>query len=142
MSDSFDADLAGMVQALDRVGDIASTIAPGVAKLVREHLESTIAAGTDPYGNPWVPTKDGHRALAGAAKALAVTAIGTVVWIVLTGPEARHHQGWIKGGKGGRYKRPIIFTKGDLPAALANKIKQRFGDVFAAIISTSVENAE
>jgi cytochrome P450 len=73
----------------------------------REELERTINAGKTPDGVPWAKRKRGTGAvLVNAAAALKVATIQNVIWMRLTGPEARHHRGAVKGG----VTREIILT--------------------------------
>lgn len=83
---------------------------------VREELERTINAGKTPDGVKWAPRKRGTAAvLVNAAAALKVATVANVIWLRLTGPEARHHKGAVKGGT----VREIILTRLTDPVATA-----------------------
>jgi uncharacterized protein (DUF2461 family) len=111
-------ELIGKVKDLET---LALRAAPQVAKVVEAHLRKTIAAGTDPYGVTWAPRKhDGARPLVNADQTLTVTAIGQHVITEIHGIDARHHHGWVKG----KTKRPVIFTKPQLPPELIVEIRR------------------
>src|SRR5262245_33325304 len=93
------AQLDAMIATVAKLPELARTAAPDVADAVRSELERTIAAGTTPDGKPWDRTEDGQQPLQHAAKALRVVAVGTTIYVRLTGPEARHHLGRARGGK-------------------------------------------
>lgn len=92
--------------------------APAVAKAVEAELRATAAAGTTPDGAAWAPKKDGGRALANAAAAISVRAVGTVILARLRFPESIHH----KGTK--RLPKRQILPEGELPANVAEAIKR------------------
>lgn len=102
--------------------------APAVAVAVKRELTTQIAAGTGPDGKAWKPTKAGTPPLRGAAGALTVRAVGTVVLATLTGVEARHHLGAVKGA----VKRPILPT-GKIPDPVSRAIERVLTGEFAAI---------
>jgi hypothetical protein len=84
-------ELDAMIAGLRRLEGLPALAAALAAPLVDAEAKRTAAAGTSPEGAPWAPRKkDGGRALAGAAKTIAVQALGSVVRIVLRGPEAWH----------------------------------------------------
>jgi hypothetical protein len=113
-SDQLDA----MIATIKKLPDLGKQAAPDVARAVETELQRTIAAGTTPDGEPWKLTKDGDRPLTGAAKAVAVVAVDTTVFVRLTGPEARHHLGRGRGG----VTREVIPTKA-IPAKMASAIR-------------------
>lgn len=117
-----------MIARINALPGLAQRAAPDVAFAVEAELERTIGAGTTPDGEPWAPTKEGARPLAGAAKALGVAAVGTTIVVRLTGPEARHHLGRARGG----VVRQIIPTD-KIPAPMATAIgdvlTRHFGEV-------------
>jgi hypothetical protein len=99
--------------------EVVEQSAKDIAKLVRAELAASISAGKAPDGAAWAQRKaDGGKPLANAMNAIQIgVAEGPVVFAYLTGPEARHHRGWVRGG----VKRPIIPT--DLPPNWAPKIQ-------------------
>lgn len=106
------ADLSAMLAELADLQTTAEDVARACVTEVRGEIDRTIAAGQDPYGQPWEPRKrDGGRPLRSAARAVRVTAYEDEVIIRLTGVESRHHTGAIKG----RTQRRIIPTRRDLP---------------------------
>jgi hypothetical protein len=124
MSDAALAQLDAHIARVRRLPGLALRAAPKAAQAVEAEIERTIAAGTTSDGKAWAPKKVGSgKPLAGAAKALAVVAIGTKVYVRLRGVEARHHLGRAKGG----VEREIIPTKGIPP-----KMGKAIADVLAA----------
>jgi len=106
---------------------------PAAAKAAEAEMVKTINAGTDPYGEPWLPVQTGPRkgqqAMVNAAKALSTTTVGTKIFFKLVAPEARHHRGWIRGN----VVRQVIPEKGKpLPPkvrdAIFKVIRETFND--------------
>jgi hypothetical protein len=130
-----DAGLAALDAQIARLRGLAGfgrQAAPAVAPVVRAELERTIAAGQTAYGEPWEAKADGGAPLAGAAAALAVVPSGSTVVIQVRGPEARHHRGWVKGGR----TRAIIPTK-EIPPAMAEAIKRVLVERFEQVMAVS-----
>lgn len=111
------AELDEMIRRIREMPELAREAAPEVAETLRAHLEQNIAAGRGPDGSAWQKTKDGRRALAGAAKALAVRVVGSMVLVVLSGHEVFHHYGTK------RVPKREIIPSGSLPADLGAAIK-------------------
>jgi hypothetical protein len=105
--------------------------APEIADALREHVVKTIDAGTTPDGVPWKPTEKGTQPLRDAARNVFAFAIGSYVYIRVTGIEARHHLGTVKG----RVKRQIIFEGTKLPPPLIAEIKRIMAKRYAAHMS-------
>jgi hypothetical protein len=107
---------------------VIAEAAQDVAALVRRELAVTIGAGQTPTGEAWAARKsDGGRPLANALEAVRVGVTdGSVVFVFLTGPEARHHRGWVRGG----IERQIIPTT--LPPAWVPKIQAILAQRFQA----------
>lgn len=125
-ADSLGAMIAKL-KALPRV--LVKDMMPAIAEIMREDLKATIAAGTTPEGEPWKPRKaDGSRPLEGAAKALHVAAVGASVFVRLTGINAKHHWGAVRGGT----KRRIIYTGTTLPPRVLAKIQALATERFKA----------
>lgn len=131
MADGF-AELDAMIARVRALPNLAERAAPAVAEAVRAELEHTISAGTSADGRPWERKEDGGKPLAGAAAALAVVPVGRSVIVKLRGPEARHHRGWVKGGK----VRPIIPVDA-IPPAMAQRIKAVLEGEFAKTMAVS-----
>ncbi len=108
-------DLDRLIAKLKKLGDLPRQVAPQVAIELRKTLEANIKAGKAPDGSSWAMRQDGGRPLENAAKALTVTANGTVIVARLTGPEALHHRGAVKGGK----RRQILPSKDSLEPVIA-----------------------
>lgn len=118
------------IQRIRSLGRIGEELAPEAAKALDAEIRKDVAAGKDPSGNAWQPTKDGKRPLANAAKSVATTAIGSVVLVTLSGVEARHHLGAVKG----KIKRQII-PDAKLPKPVIAALKRLSGDAFAKHMS-------
>lgn len=78
-------------------------IAKGAAPKIEKLVQSTMRAGTDPYGAPHVPAKSGGKALAGAAVGDAITVrverSGKAIRTVVAYPLHFHHHGTHSGGR-------------------------------------------
>lgn len=77
-----------VLDALEKFGNAVeslSTVSEEIAKEASEEIlkisKSTAAAGTDPYGTKWRPTKDGNRAIPDAANAVDVIVRRTLIII-------------------------------------------------------------
>jgi metal-dependent amidase/aminoacylase/carboxypeptidase family protein len=106
MSAATDA-LNALVASMQNLQTLVPDSMPALVAAVRTETERTITAGTTAYGQRC------H-----AAKALTVMSVNKTIYITLTGPEARHHIGRVKGGR----KRAIIPERG-LPSAMANAMR-------------------
>lgn len=76
---------AALTDFIARIRTAGATIQEAAAReaapLVSAEARRTAAAGTDPYGIPWRPKKDGTRAIPDAAAAVDAKARGPVVVI-------------------------------------------------------------
>lgn len=113
-----DPQLQKILDQLKELSGMAEGAAEEAAPIVQKALERSIAAGTTPEGEPWHPRADGSRPLVNAAQALHVVAYQGTVFVRLTGPEARHHKGAVKGGK----RRPILPASKEVPKSMAAPI--------------------
>ncbi|HSC88274.1 MAG TPA: hypothetical protein VLC09_13420 [Polyangiaceae bacterium] len=113
MADPFEM-LDGLIAKCRSVGEIGKAAAPEIADAFEVDLRRQVAAGTDPNGNAWKPTRDGEQALQDAAQSVGVAPVGSSVVIRVWGPTARHHRGRGKGG----IRRQVI-PSGKLPERLA-----------------------
>jgi hypothetical protein len=107
-----------MIASTRSLSSLVEDSMPALTRVVRQDIERTIAAGTTSYGEPWAPKQDGSRPLVNAANALTVVPNGRTIYVQLTGAEARHHLGRVKG----RRKRGIIPERG-LPSSMANDMR-------------------
>jgi len=88
-----------LVKRVRELPEFVTRAAPEAARMARLEIAQTIGAGTDPWGAQWEPKKDGHgKPLVNAAQALFAAAVGTKLLFRLTGIEAAHHWGWVRGG--------------------------------------------
>lgn len=111
---ALDAHIA-RIRELSKLGERS---APTVAKALERELGAQIAAGADPNGKPLQPTKEGKTPLRGAARAIRVRAVGSVVLATLEGHHALHHQGRARGG----VRRQILPTSGAIPPTVERAI--------------------
>lgn len=88
-----------MIDGLHALGKVPDLVAAAAVPEFRREIETSIAAGEGPDGTKWAPTKEGKPALRNAAKALRVVASGSRIVASLSGPEAKHDIGAVKGGK-------------------------------------------
>jgi len=118
------AQLDEIIRRVRSIPGLVQEAAPEVANALRVHLEQRIAAGQAPDGSGWKPTKDGRKPLAGAARALSVRAVGTVILATLTGHEVFHHYGTKHVPK--RQILPADSLPADLHTALKTGLVRRF----------------
>ncbi len=113
------AALEAHIARLRQLPGLVQRAAPEIARAVELELRLQIGAGVDPSGKALVRTAEGKQPLRGAAAALEVHVVGTVVVCSLTGVEARHHLGWVKGG----IRRQILPT-GRIPDPMTRAIRK------------------
>lgn len=89
-------ELEAFARRVESMRTLNEDAAKAAAPLVLEALQETARAGTDPYGVPWPPKKDGGKALAGAADAIEISTKGPQVIARIGPPEGYHH--WGAGG--------------------------------------------
>lgn len=125
------AALDAQIRRLRELERLAPDAAPDVARAVDRELGAQIAAGRAPDGTPWPRTQRGTAPLRGAAKALRVRAMGSVVLCTLEGPEALHHLGRARGGV-----RRQILPSNKIPTpvtkAISEVVKERFRKTMGA----------
>lgn len=129
MSAKVEIDL--MIERLRKLPELAAKVAPDCARVVEQEIKRTTSAGTDPYGKPWEPRKaDGSRPLVHAFEAVGVAAVGTKIFVVVRGINARHHRGAVKG----KVKRRIIPTQG-IPTPMAAGLRDTVSKAFLRVMS-------
>ena len=114
------AQIGAMIRMLKDLGNLPSEVAPHVAAAVREQLEEQIASAQFPSGSPWPDTLEGKKALRNAASALDVKAIGTVIVARLSGVEARHSVGAVRG----HVQRQILPSSSRQLEAIGNAVSE------------------
>lgn len=136
MTDIGSDNLAPLDALIGNLRKLASNAEEQVAKeallLITAVAKATAAAGTDPYGVPWRPRKDGSRAIPDAANAVDVVLRGSILVV-------RVHRGAaIQNYLGGDYRREVI-PDGDkpLPRAYVDAIQLAASRVFARVTSGS-----
>jgi len=110
-----------MIASLRSLSTLPKDAAAAGAPLVEAELRATAAAGQAPDGTPWAPRKkDGGRAMANAANAITVRAVGTTILITLRGPEVYHHF-----GAAGKPPRRVI-PMGSMPKRIGDAVRLGF----------------
>ncbi len=102
--------LQGAIDGLAALGALPSDVAAAAVEPLRKLLTANIEEGVAPNGKPWPLTADGKKALRNAAKALTVKSSGATIIATLTGVEARHNFGNVKG----KVKRQILPTRNSI----------------------------
>lgn len=110
-------ELDDMIRRIREIPKLANDAAPECADAARDALTANLSAGTDPYGQAWKPTADGHRPLVGAAAAVKSAAVGTTIYFRLVGHEVFHNAGT------SRVPQRRILPDGEIPPAMAQAIK-------------------
>jgi hypothetical protein len=106
---------------------------PQMAEAIIDEIRQNIAAQRGPDGAPWPATQDGRAALSGAGAALSYEVRGTTIILTLTGIEARHHFGSVKGGRA----RPILPRS----AASLAKARKRMDRIIAKRVRDTLKGA-
>lgn len=123
-------DLERLIRRVRDLPEFVDQAAPKAARATHEQLNLTIRAGQNAYGNAWAPLKSGPgRPLERADRAVRVGAVRTRIIIRVTGIEARHHTGWVKGGT----QRDIIpLPQFPLPEPIRDAITKVITETFTA----------
>lgn len=124
-------ELNQMIAALEKLKHTPEQIVVVVREELDAHLRSTIAAQTNAYGDPWTPSKYGQPLLVNAASALRYTISGSKLRVTLTGVEAKHHYGAVRGGRARR----IIPNRPYLPQAVMARVIARLQDIVNAAMA-------
>jgi hypothetical protein len=98
------AALDALIERVRTLPKVVDEALPDLAEIWGDRMRATIAAGTSPTGEAWKPTARGERALKDAADALHIAVYKGKIFVRLTGVEARHHRGAVRG----RVTRQII----------------------------------
>lgn len=117
MSSGADA-LTAMIASLGKMQTLVADSMSALTAACRTEMQRTIAAGTDAEGKRWQPTQQGQQPLQHAAGAMSVMSVNKTIYITLGGVEARHHYGYVKGGR----KRAII-PEEKIPDAMADAMR-------------------
>lgn len=128
------AELDKIQRFLEAVPHLPEQAAPKVAEAFQKQTELNVAAGRNPYGDEWAPTKDGRAPLVNAVKAMTFKALGTVVQITLEGVEVMHHIGNARGYRGGSKKlggfRRTLIPTGALPGMFRGAIRTKLSEAW------------
>jgi hypothetical protein len=125
-SDPGYAVLEDMIRRLEQLpATLVAEALPDVARVLETETERTVAAGTDAYGKPWAPTANGELPLQGTPSALRVGVVGDTAVIRVGGHHARHHKGFVRGGKR-RGILPVVTLPPRMANAIRRVLEQRF----------------
>jgi hypothetical protein len=124
---SVHAELANMIERVRSVDGLARKAAPRVARVVEAELRRTTAAHATPSGERWPLRQDGGLPLERAMASIGVGAVGTTIYVRLTGPTARHH----KGTAAGKIRRQVIPDTRVIPAPMAAEIRRVLDEVWS-----------
>lgn len=124
-------ELNRMIEALEAIKHTPEQIAAIVREELDAHLRQTIAAQTTAYGVPWAPGKYGQPLLVNAAAAIQYTVNGRKLRVRLTGIEAKHHFGAVRGGR----RRNIIPNRPYLPQAVYERVIARIQGIVNAALA-------
>lgn len=92
------AALAAPLALLAALPGLATRAAPDVAVTLRKEIVAQTKRGEGPDGKKWKPGQEGVDVLQHVEKALRVTARGTTIVASLSGHNARHSLGAVRGG--------------------------------------------
>lgn len=110
------AALDDLIERVSTLPKVVNAAMPEIAREWKRKLQATVAASTTPTGEPWADKKKGEgKPLVGAARdgTLGVAEVGNVIYVRLSGVEARHHRGAVRG----KVARQIIPRGSTLPPA-------------------------
>lgn len=124
-------ELDQIIERVRALGKLPEEVAKAARPRIEEVSQATAAAGTTPDGKAWEPRKkDGRRALANAAAAVTVRAIGPVIRLALQGTST----GSAKVQAIQNTRRPILPATGEaIPARLLEVLKATAAEVFTSL---------
>jgi hypothetical protein len=119
-----DAALAAYAARLRGLAAMAGAAARNAAPRVEGVVKATATGGTDVDGRPWLPKKDGTRALANAASAISVAVRGVAIVVTLQGAYVYHQ--FSKS----RQRRILPDAGAGMPARIAGAVRAAATDAF------------
>jgi hypothetical protein len=111
--------LNAMIARLRGIPDLVKSALPECAAECKAIIAENVAAQRGPDGAAWQPGAKGQPILKDAAGAVSAQAIGNAIVISLSGINAKHHLGAVRGG----IARPIIPTR-KAPQAMTKAIER------------------
>jgi len=123
-------EMADMIRTLQELSGFGLKSASKATREVEVVTRRQVARGLGPDGKPWKPTQAGTPPLKNAGAALTIKLKGKCIIWTLTGVEARHHLGAVRG----KVKRPIIPID-VLPGPVVEAITKSYNSEFARITS-------
>lgn len=121
-----DTQIAAMIDRLRGLRDFTTEAAREAAPLVENVVKGTAAAGTTPEGKAWPAKRDGSRALPDVVSAIAASAVGTAVVVILKGGAVFHH--YMKGASN---RRVLPDSGAGIPRAIADAMHEGARRTFA-----------
>lgn len=118
------AGIQDMIRRLHNAGRIATDGVDDAATKFGDELRAQLTAGRSPDGEAWKATKSGGRPLKGAAAAVQVRGVGSVILARIGGHHVYHHFGTA------RVPRRSILPRTGLPETLADAIRAGLTDYF------------
>lgn len=127
------AGFARLQEQIDRIRslpvELVKRAGPEIAKEGLAEVTANVARAVGPDGTPWAKTQSGDAPLRNAASHVTVKAEGTRIVFRVSGVDAKHHRGRVKGGE----RRPIIPVK-SIPQPLTIAIKRVLGKHFKNVM--------
>lgn len=119
------AALDAMIAQLRSLETLPEDCAKEVAKEAKNEIAKQVSEQDGPDGRPWIASKSGAPVLVNAASKIRSVAVESTVVLTITGVDARHHLGAVKGGR----RRQILPTNSlpdNLTRAIAKVVKKEF----------------
>jgi hypothetical protein len=125
------SDIEEMIAACRRLAALPEEAAKLAAPAVLKVAKDAANAGVSPTGETWAPLKKGGgKPLKNAAAALSVKTLGTIIQLLLKGPEVVHNF-----GTNSTPKRQILPDAGaGMPPTFAQAVKKAAGEAFDRLI--------
>ena len=115
-------------------GTLTEECVADVARVMDADVKRTITNGTDAYGKPWEPNKDGSSFTFVKSSDVVTGAIGhTIITRIKSRTAVLHHYGRANG----KVQRPIL-PIGKLPPRMINAIKAAIGRRTKAVVDRGV----
>lgn len=130
-----------LIAELDAVGQLDDQLMLDACAELRGVIETNIRATRDPWGNAWAPRKaDGAPAIQGALAKLRVVPLGkTGILMSLSGWEAKHNYGWVRGPKETRKRQVLPRTKQGLPRKWIDALNRAVTKFYERVMPEAAE---
>ena len=124
------ADLKDIMRSIRKLEGLNQEAIGDCCVAVEKVMADNIERAVTPEGENWAPKKDGGKALVNAAKYLSVKPLNTMILVKLTGIEARHSIGTVRG----KVKRQIVPTSSTVPENMQDAIKEQLTKHFERLV--------